>query len=446
MRGEVNSIPKTHARFIYEEQGVALMTVIILTAVLMIIAAGMYVVASRESKMTQADFAGGQAFNYAEGGIENALDILNYAATESQLTQQRADQSANGYGYLMDPNASSRQNPTDPVEMRIGNDSYTVYMDTVDENGNHCTNCGLNLTTHNPSYILITAEGQSGTGYRKLQQRVQVAASGYPLTFYITGDAYLNGGPTIANESIYVRGSFYGREKLTISGTDQMYGGAAGVRATGSIYAKANGGSSQIYTSSGGHSSYWAANYINDRDNRGPTGNKFTLTELETVFGTAGLTASQLASLKAMAKTSGYYNDNPGNGVIIQQGDIPSHSGDIVIYVDFPSGIPNNNEVNIKFEWPHTPYTSGKAYIIVLNGSVKLTGSAIGASQGIIYSPDGEVRADGGGNGTFTGFVYGKGLTNIGNFNFTMTSAFLNDPPFFSWIVYRETAWMEVDR
>ena len=251
-----------------EEQGVALITVIILTAVLMIIAAGMYVVASRESKMTQADFAGGQAFYYAEGGIENALDILNYAATETQLTRQRADQSLNGYGYLMDPTPAYRQDPTDPVEMKIGNDTYTVNMDTVDENGNSCTNCGLNLATSNSAYILITAEGQSVTGYRKLQQRVQVAASGYPLTFYITGDANLNGGPTMANESIYVRGSFYGREKLTVSGTDQMYGGAAGVRVTGSIYAKANGGGSQIYTSSGGQSSYWAENYINDRDNR----------------------------------------------------------------------------------------------------------------------------------------------------------------------------------
>ncbi|MFA6001730.1 MAG: pilus assembly PilX N-terminal domain-containing protein [Thermoleophilia bacterium] len=437
---------RNYARISSEEQGVALMTVLILTAVLMIIAGGMYVVASRESKMTQADFSGGQAFYYAEGGVENVLDILNYAATETQLTQPRADQSANGYGYLLDPNPSSRQNPTDPIEMRIGNDTYTVYLDTVDADGNHCTGCGLDLTSNDPAYLQITAQGQSGTGYRMLQQRAKVQASSYPLTFYINGDANLNGGPTISNESIFVRGSFYGREKLTVSGMDQIYGGAAGVRATGTIYAKSNGGRTQIYTSSGDHSSYWASNYINDRDSRGPSGNKFTITELESYFSTSGLTASQLASLRAMAKSSGYYNDNPSSNLMIQQGDLPSHSGDIVIYVDFPSGTPDNNEVNIKFEWPHSPYSSGKSLIIVKNGSLKLTGSAIGASSGVIYCPDGEVRSDGSGGGTFTGFVWGKGITNIGNFNFTLSPTFLDDPPFFAWTVYRETAWTEVDR
>jgi hypothetical protein len=63
--------------------------------------------------------------------------------------------------------------------------------------------------------------------------------------------------------------------------------------------------------------------------------------------------------------------------------------------------------------------------IIIRNGSVKMTGSAIGDSQGVIYCPDGEVRADGSGGGEFTGFIWGKGATNIGNFNFVMTQEFL---------------------
>ena len=435
-----------------DEEGVALMTVIILTAVLMVIGAGMYVVASREAIMSSADYSGGQAFYYAEGGVENVIDILNYTATEGQLIKLRADQSDDGYGYLMDPEAAYRQdNPRDPVVMKIGKESYTVWVDEVDENGNHCTGCGLNLSSYDPdnpnkAYLLITAKGQSSQGYRKLQQRVKLEASGYPLTFYINGDADMNGGPMIANESIFVRGNFYGREKLTVNGTDQIYGGGAGVRATGSIYAKSTGGSTQIYTSSGGQSSYWDANYINDRDSRGPTGNTYTITELNRTFGTAGLTSDQLAVLKQQAKTSGYYNGNPSSNLVLQQSDIPNHSGDVVVYVEFPSGDPLSNEVNLKFEWPNYPYTSGKALIIIKNGSVKLTGTAIGNMNGVIYCPDGEARSDGSGNGTFTGFIWSKGITNIGNFNFTMTNEFLNDPPFFAWKVTRETAWTEEDR
>ena len=227
---------------------------------------------------------------------------------------------------------------------------------------------------------------------------------------------------------------------------DQIYGGNAGVMATGSIYAKSNGGSTEIYTDSGGQSSYWDANYANDRDNRGPTGNKFTIKALEQIFSTTGLSSSQLAFLKQQAKTSGYYNGDPSGNQMIQQKDVPSRSGDLVVYVEYPSGSPTTNQVDIRFEWPHSPYTTGKVLIIIRNGSVKMTGSAIGNSQGTIYCPDGEVRADGSGNGNFTGFVWGKGATNIGNFNFVMTPAFLNDPPFFAWTVTRETAWTEVDR
>ena len=67
------------------EAGIALITVIIMTAVLMIISAGMYFVASREGIMAQADNVGGQAFYFAEGGVENVLDMLSSSATESQL-------------------------------------------------------------------------------------------------------------------------------------------------------------------------------------------------------------------------------------------------------------------------------------------------------------------------------------------------------------------------
>ena len=209
------------------------------------------------------------------------------------------------------------------MEMRIGNERYTVWVDEVDANGNHCTGCGLNLASTNPAYLLITAEGQSSQGYRKLRQRVRLEASNYPLSFYVNGDVTMNGGPTISNQSIYVRGSFYGRDKITVSGVDRVYGGNAGVMATGFIYAKSNGGRTQIYTSSGGRSSYWNDNFVNDRDNRGPTGNKFTIEALEQVFSTTGLSSSQLAFLKQQAKTSGYYNGAPSRNLMIQQGTCP---------------------------------------------------------------------------------------------------------------------------
>jgi len=431
------------------DEGVALITVIYLTAVLLVMAAGMYFIASREQTMSSADYSGGQAFSYAEGGLENVMNILSFSATVNQLIQLRPDQSSDGSGYLMDPSPGLRQNPPNPVEMTIGNDRYTIWVDEVDEDGNHCATCDLNLSSGSgaqSAHLLITAEGESSQGYRKLEQRVTVEGSGYPLAFYINGDANMNGGPDISNESIYVRGSFYGREKLTVTGTDQITGGPAGVFATGSIYAKSNGGHSQIYTSSGGHSSYWSSNYVNDRDNRGPAENIFTVTELNSIFSTAGLSSTQLAALKQQAKTSGYYNGNPGSGVMITQSMVPTHSGDVVVYVEFPSGSPTNNEVNLKFTWPTGSYTTGKALIIVKNGSVKMTGSAIGNLRGVVYCPDGAVRSDGSGGGTFTGFIWAKGATNIGNFNFMLDSQFVTDPPFFAWKVTRDTDWMEVDR
>lgn len=428
------------------ESGVAMITVVIISAVLMVIGGGMYYVAARENTMSQADFVGGQAFYYAEGGIENVIDILNYEATEAQLTELRPDQSPDGYGYLMDPDPALRQDPTDPVQMMIGRENFTVWVDEVDQDGDHCTGCGLDVTSGEPAYLLITAEGFSSDGYRKLQQRVKVQGGGmYPLALYVDGDATINGNVTITNQSLFVKGNLYGREKLAISGPDLVFGGNAGVFATGSIYAKSNGGNSQIYTASGGQSSYWDANYINDRDIRGPAGNTYSLAELENTFNTGGLTASQLAILKNQAQASGYYQSASGN-VMIQQNDLPSRDGDIVVYVEYQSGDPEDNLVSLKFEWPHDPYTTGNAIVIVKNGSVSMEGQAIGNLRGMVYCPDGSVRADGGGSGNFTGFVWGKGLENIGNFPFNMTQDFLDFPPYPSWTVVRETAWTEVDR
>lgn len=421
-----------------------MVTVIIMAAVLMVIAGGMYFVASREGTMSQADYVGGQAFYYAEGGIENAIDILNYAGTETQQTTLRPDQSADGFGYLMDPDPNRRDDPTNPIEMTIGEEKYTVWTEWVDEDGDPCTGCDLDVATGDPAWVLITAEGQSAQGYRKLQQRVMLEGGTYPMALYIDGDAILNGNVTITNQSIWVEGNFYGREKLDISGTDMMYGGGAGVRATGAIYAKANGGNSQIYTPTGGQSSYWDSSYINDRDIRGPTGNTFTLAQLENTFDTGGLTAWQLASLKSRAQATGYYESASGP-TMIQQNDLPERDGDIVVYVEFPSGVAEDNIVDLKFEWPTGTY-DGNALVIIKNGSARLNGNAIGNLRGAIYCPDGPVRADGGGTGDFTGYVWGKGLINIGNFPFNMDEDFLNNPPYFSWAVTRETDWMEVDR
>lgn len=432
-----------------KEQGVAMITVVVISAVLMVLGGGMYIIASRESAITGADFAGGQSFYYAEGGLENVIDIINYDATETQLTTLREDQSSDGFGYLMDPVPANRQNPSDPVRMTIGSETFTVWIDEVDEFGAHCEGCGLNLLSANPSYLKIYAEGRTSEGYRKLEQMVKLQASGFPMTLFIDGDVSANGNVDLANQSMFVRGNFYGREKLTVSGSDLPYGGSAGVFATGSIYEKSKGLNSQIYTILGiPNPLYWDQNYENDRDSRGPAGETFSLSELEDTFNIAGLSTSQLLTLKGMAKTEGNYYSNPESGrngsVVLQQSSIPSHDGNIVIYIEFSGGSAENNEVSLKFEWPDYPYTEGQALVVVRNGSVAMSGNEIGNFKGVVYCPDGSVRVDGSGGGQYTGTVWGKGLTDIGNFNFTMTSEYLEDPPFFAWSVVRMTDWEEV--
>lgn len=428
------------------ESGVAMITVLVMTAVLVVLAIGMYFVAEKEITMSNADMEGSEAFYYAEGGLEAVIDIISTeSATDFQLTRMRSDGSADGYGFLMDPNPALRQNPSNPLEMTIGKDTYTVWVDTVDEDGNPCTNCGLDLTTANPAYIQVNAEGRSGEGYRLLQQRVRVETSGYPLSFYIDGDLVANGIPVVSNQSIYIKGNVYGREKIEINGSDIIYGGPAAVYATGTIYDKPTGGNSQIYTADGlPNGSYYSSLYVNDRDSRGPAGNTFSLTEMESTVNTDGLTATQLETLKSQAQARGYYANPEGGVLTIQQGDVPDRDGNLVVFVEFAGGDPADNEVNLKFTWPVGYY--GQAFIIVKNGTAKLTGTAIGHLNGVVYCPDGVIRSDGSGNGDFTGLVFGKGLENIGNFEFRMTQSFIEDAPFFAWTVTRETAWKEIDR
>ncbi|MEW6019678.1 MAG: hypothetical protein AB1760_16580, partial [Pseudomonadota bacterium] len=147
---------------------------------------------------------------------------------------------------------------------------------------------------------------------------------------------------------------------------------------------------------------------------------------------------------KSMAKTSGYYLNPTSGNLTIQQGDVPDREGDLVVYIEYATGDPEDNTVDINFTWPSM--TEGRALIVIRNGGAILTGSAIGSLQGSVYSPDGPVEAHGSGNGNFTGFIWGKGMVDIGNFPFYMTEDFLSDPPFYAWTVVRQTAWTEVDR
>jgi hypothetical protein len=223
-----------------------------------------------------------------------------------------------------------------------------------------------------------------------------------------------------------------------------VYGGPAAVLATGTIYDKANDMNSQIYTEDGLPSADWHADYANDRDSRGPAGNEYSLGEMQDTINAKGLTATQLETLKSQAQHNGYYL-NPGTGNMnIDQGDLPTRDGNIVIFVEYSGGNPEDNLVDLKFTWPSMD--TGQAFIIILNGTAKMTGVAIGHLHGVVYCPEGVVEAHGGGSGDFTGFVFGKGLVNIGNFEFNMTEQFIEDAPFFAWTVTRETAWKEIDR
>ncbi|MBE0430059.1 MAG: pilus assembly PilX N-terminal domain-containing protein [Thermoleophilia bacterium] len=436
-------------RKIREEAGIAMVTVVVLSAVLMMLGGGMYFLASRENRMTSADYMGGQAFYYAEGGIENAIDILNYAATDTQLMQRRPDESAEGYGCLMEsPNCDKQAG----IVMKIGNEEYLVWVETVTKHGDPCSGCGLDITRPDiPAYLLISAKGWSGDGYRLLRQRVKVQASKYPVTLFINGDAVFNGNPAVIGQSLYVKGDFWGREKLTVSGDDLISGdGAAGVFATGAIYAKTGNSNSQIYTESGSPSGYFASpQYDNDRDSRGPAGNTFSPADLVSSFDTGGLTTSQLLSLKGMAQTDGFYREPAPGKLTIKQNMLPSRAGNIVVYVEYFDGNPEDNLVELGFKWSPAGYSGGKAFIVVRNGSIKMTGTQIGNLHGFIYCPDGPLTVHGGGQGSFTGPVWAKGITEeqggSGNFVFNMTSDFLADPPFLAWTVVRLAAWTEVD-
>ncbi len=425
------------------DAGVAMVTVIIMSAVLLLMGTGMYYVATSEQAMTRGNNVGGQAFYYAEGGVENVLDILNYQATEYQLTQQRQ-----GGTYLMDPDPSLRQNPPHPVTVTVGNQAYKVWVDEVDQYGNHCSGCGLVPTSKNPAYLMVYAEGQASEGYRKLQQQVTLTPTGYPLDFFINGDVTINGNETLTNQSLFANGYVAGRKFLTVSGTDGTYGMPAGVFATGRIYANSNK-NCPIYTTDGDENSgCWNPNYnyINDRDQYGPADNPFSTSALQGYFNYGGgLTTTQLATLQSQAQASGYYNGNASGSLTIQQGDLPNRTGDIVIYVNFPSGNPQNNMADLKFSWPPNSSYSGKAIIVVLNGSITMEGGAIGQTTAVIYCPNGTVTAHGSGSQTFNGFVWGAGLTDKGNFTFNLTREMVNDPPFFSWSVTRGT-WQQDDQ
>lgn len=341
-----------------DERGVALLTVVLVAAALLVLSTAGSVIAVGQLRAGQAATRGSEALAHAEAGLQRFLRELKMGNF--------------GLGAILTAGCS-----TAPVTLptgRIGSGTYSAELTVYDADASPqvppawtgaptaqgpCTDPPGTTPARFPSGVpspsprvpytyAITATGTSNTGRRVIRAIVTISGAGLPRGVFVN-QLNANGNPGFDNISLFSKSDIYGREKLGFTGTDLQYTLAdvygpsysattfipTAAHSVGAIYLKANGrntrehppqvnctanprgtagqsrwdgsvgGSGPITTAPCGAGTYPPTSLFTAADFKRVSGDREGLPQL---------TEAEYASLKANAQTRGIYCSIPATG------------------------------------------------------------------------------------------------------------------------------------
>lgn len=419
-----------------DERGVAMITALLVTAVLT--ALGLTVTQVAVSNLSNAgrDRVAGGAFGAAEAGVTRAIAYINKNNTNALSCYPGC---SFGWGNTTTPQL---------VTLPDGR-TAKVYIQPIQPYSPPQYKVGLYR-------IRSVGNAGSGPGQRTLEVDVQVRPMAFPLGIFTKNKINNGGTGTVYSESVLSEACIDSRDHLTFTGTDPYYGIPAAAHSAKYITnANLSGGcdndltnvynkdNKAIHRASVGTCN---STYPYDQDNT-PLGGTFpggsacstaagqytssSLFTLEMLkadpynYVPRGLTDAQYALLKARAQALGtYYTTSvPASWPSALSTSNP------VLYFKIPAG----QEVSIQtdlnsYAWaadPSCASTHPAVVIVVEGGDLRLNSNA--NLSGAIFVPDGTLTYNGG--ASLVGTVFTKQLTMTGNSQITLNDCYAKSTP-----------------
>ncbi|MDQ1699563.1 MAG: hypothetical protein QOG34_1426 [Frankiaceae bacterium] len=424
-----------------DESGIALVSVIMVVAMLTALGVLMVEVSTRNLTNSSADRVATSSLGAAEAGVAAAEGYLNNV--NPQLLSCSPTCTTNPWG-----------NSASPQSLTFPNGSATVWIETV---------AGFSQRS---GTFKIHSVGRQATGVRTVEQTVVVTPFNFPIGIYVDNKMNNGGTASVTNESVFSQDCIDSRGHLNFAGIDPYYNIPAGAHSAKYVTTKnwnscPSSGSSDSQALHG--SSFCNATYPYDQDSMGgafssaangascsgaanqyTSTSSFTYQNLVNDYGyqPKGLTDEQYAALKARAQAQGTYFTSTS----IPTNLSPSTQYDPILYFDVNAG----DTVTLQNELAAYAYQSDPAgsciqhpavVLIVRGGDLKITSSA--ALTGPIFVPEGTITYAGGAN--LVGTIWAANMTISGNANVGLTACYAAATPG-GILNVNPTKFREVDR
>lgn len=429
------------------DTGVAILTVLLIMAVLTALSTTVAVITINNSQNSSRDRQAGSATTIADGGLAEAVNYLRGTAGAAQALACAPACTNNDWGSATAPH-------------RVVVDAtryYLVYFELIASPtpSNHTTV----FRVHSQGYA------GAGPGARNVTVDLQYTpSSSFPIGVF-TNYFDAGGTGTITSESVFSDGCINQREHLKMSGVDPYYGVPAAAHSSG-IVTDTNGtcgtnDPGNIHRSGYCNNQAQSGNNVDlrgDQDSLGgvltgtpcyryaaspghPAGTAgsyletslMTSTTLRQQFGyrSGGLSPSELDTLRAAAKAQGnYYTTttyNVPNATTQPQAVLFFDLATAGSTVDLGALDTGGYSRTAGLSKTDPSCTSKQLFIVVLNGNAKLVSNATFVTQMFVPSAgptNGTLQLGGGVN--IIGTVYADHINQSGNSTYSLDDCFLS--------------------
>lgn len=371
-----------------DEQGIALLTVILVGAVVMVLGMTAVTVSGKNLSGAGRDRVGGAALAAAEAGLSQGMEFIKQ-------------------GSISNPPCSTACN----VGLPDGR-AATVTVSVVQP---------YSPPQYRVATFKIVSVGSagSGPGQRTLEATVTAKPFGFPIGIFTESLTNMGGHGDVVTESLFSDSCIDSRSKITFSGTDSFYGFPAAAHSTTYINDKqdtgcGNGVGSSIHatqkcstaypgdqdggaaTVSGGAPASLAGTSCNGQT--ASNSSNYTHAQLiaDTGFTDNGLTPGQYAQLQALAKAQHHYAP-AADFVWPCYSTCPAGQAPELNPVVFYNGSVNPPGLaDYAWQTPNASCTNPQPSLVfvVRNGDLTLNGGS--NVTGNFFVPDGDLKANGG--------------------------------------------------
>jgi len=415
------------------DQGAAMMTVILVGAVLTATTVTAATISLTNLKNAGRDRVASGAMGAAEAALTEGVNYLRTTPAGSLTCSPSC--ATNAWG-----------NSTSPKTLAFPDGrTATVWIQVLQ---------AFSPPSYKVGTYVVHAKGSSGTGpgTRKLDQTVTIKPLDFPIGVYANSIA-MNGTPQTFQESVFSKDCISGRNKMTFGNQPDAYFGIMPAAHSAKWISTGNSACAATTVSNIHRTAACNPAYPYDQDAQGgpvsapctPPGatSKFTLADLDS-YGKP-LTDSQLAGLRTVAQSQGNYWTS-ATGWTPPNPAVYPHA---VIFFDVGPNVTLGlqNELDA-YSWNGQCTTPAKTLVIVVNnssvGSGGVTLNSNNNLAGALFVQRGQLKFNG--TATWTGTIVADSFQQWnGNATSQLTSCFLQNLPG-SLMQVSPTRFREVDR